>query len=295
VPLISVVIPVYRNASALVRCLDLLQQQSYPRDEFEVIVANNGSEADMVGIADAYPWVRLVFEPEGGSYAARNAAVRIAQGRVLAFTDSDCLPDTNWLQRGVAALQSDESIGLIVGKIEVIPLVANRPNIWEAYEMLFAFPQSRFVQRGFGATANLFTRIEVMDAVGPFRADFLSSGDVEWGRRVARAGFKIVMCPDAVVQHPARRTWREISRKLRRSHYGYYVRGDPYSWSRIILETRRVISSPARLLSGADAPWALRWRAALASVAVRSLEFCAQVELKLLGRPTLRNLSLKGW
>jgi GT2 family glycosyltransferase len=239
--------------------------------------------------------VRIVFEPEGGSYAARNAAVRVARGEVLAFTDSDCLPDSQWLERGVAALTKEDRVGLVAGRIDVVPLVADRPNLWEAYEMLFAFQQSVFARRGFGATANLFTRSEVFSKVGQFRSDFLSSGDVEWGQRVARAGFKIVMCPDTVVRHPARRTWLQIVKKLKRSYQGYYDRGDRYSWSRVILEARWIVLDPARLVWRTDLSWSLRWRAALATLAVRSLEHWTRIQLKLLGRPTIRKLSLKGW
>ena len=296
VPFVSVVIPVYRNALALVRCLDLLQQQSYPHDQFEVIVANNGSERDTEDIAEAYPWVRIVFEPEGGSYAARNAAVRVARGQALAFTDSDCLPDAKWLERGVAALYREEDTGLVAGRIEVVPLVANRPNVWEAYEMLFALQQSSFVQRGFGATANLFTANDVIAAGGavPFRLPLQRRRGV--GQPCHTGGFQdhdVPRCGRAApcATHVARDR-KETSSEV---YYGDYVRGDRYP-----VEQDDPRDPSNHFDSGQDScadptcpgpsGGARRLRVSRCAHSTLGRRF----QLKLLGRPTLRKSSPQG-
>jgi hypothetical protein len=83
--------------------------------------------------------------------------------------------------------------------------------------MAYAFPQERFVrEQHFGATANVFTRREVLAKVGWFDAALKSGGDREWGQRVHASGLAVVYAPDVVVLHPARRTFREYEGKIRR-------------------------------------------------------------------------------
>jgi hypothetical protein len=60
-----------------------------------------------------------------------------------------------------------------------------------------------------------------MDRVGPFRSDLRSSGDKEWGNRVAAAGLPLVFWEGATVLHPARRTRKEHAKKIRRLTGGF--------------------------------------------------------------------------
>ena len=83
--------------------MNALTKQTYPKNRFEVIVVNNDP-------ADPCPCIPLpdnfVLTTEGkpGSYAARNAGIKIAKGEILAFTDSDCIPHSNWIEQAVNIL-----------------------------------------------------------------------------------------------------------------------------------------------------------------------------------------------
>src|SRR5690606_25863401 len=93
----SVIIPVYRDWYRLQLCLNALSHQSFPRDSFEIIVVNN-DPMDIAPVDFKLPInAMLLVEAKVGSYAARNAAIAVAQGAVLAFTDSDCIPEQDWL------------------------------------------------------------------------------------------------------------------------------------------------------------------------------------------------------
>jgi len=222
-PDVSVVIPVLGDAERLALCLDALDRQTLPAARFEVIVADNARDRDeavAAAVAAHAPRARLVHEPRPGSYAARNRGIADARGAIVAFTDADCVPRPDWLERGVAALSADPGIGLVGGRIEVVPRDPRRRRAAETYDLVFGFPQERFVRElGFAATANAFTRREVLAAVGPFRDDLQSGGDWEWGQRVGRS-FKVAYAPDAVVDHPARATVRELATKQRRIELG---------------------------------------------------------------------------
>ena len=216
-PAVSVVVPVHDDEDGLHRCLRALAAQTLPRAAYEVVVVDDGSAVDLRGVVGRHAGVRLVRQSNRGSYAARNRGVAEARGHVLAFTDADCRPEPDWLASGVALLERRRDAGLVAGAVRVVPRDAARPTAAELYEMLHAFPQQQYVERSrFGVTANVFTRRDVVERVGAFDATLRSGGDVEFGQRVAAAGYAVVYAPDAVVTHPARATWGQLRRKLAR-------------------------------------------------------------------------------
>ena len=218
--LVSVIVPVYNDADRLSVCLARLVAQTYK--PLEIVVVDNGSEdlAEVKALADRYE-VGLVFEAVPGSYAARNRGIEVASGKILAFTDADCVPAVDWVAAGVRALRSRPNCGLVAGGIEVI--MCNPEHPVELYESVVGLAQQMFVTRDrYGATANVFTYAEVFERVGRFNMALKSSGDVEWGQRVFAAGYAQVYAPQAVVRHPARRSFSELARQVSRHAGGFY-------------------------------------------------------------------------
>ena len=164
---------------------------------------------------------RLTVVSEKGAGPARNGGAMLAAGEILAFTDSDCVPEPAWLTEGVAALTAYDFVG---GRVTV--LVANKARITptEAFERVFAFDFKTYItKKGFTGAGNLFCSREVFDAVGGFRTGV--SEDVEWSYRATGKGFRLGYAPMAIVGHPARRTWEDLWAKWRRVNaetYGLY-------------------------------------------------------------------------
>lgn len=216
-PFVSVIIPVFNDTARLRGCLDALARQTYPRARHEVVVVDNGSSDDVRAALGQVEGAIFAVERRPGSYAARNAGIAVARGEVLAFTDSDCLPQPDWIERGVARLLADPACGLVAGGITLFSHDPARPTAAELYERVTAFPQQKYVEKyHYGATANLFARRAVFARVGPFDAALASGGDREWGQRVHAAGLPLVYADEARVLHPARRTFAELSRKVAR-------------------------------------------------------------------------------
>lgn len=209
---ISVVIPHYRDVENLGVCLRALAAQSYPHEIFEIIVADNGSpEAEAVKDAVAGR-ARLVIARERGAGPARNAGAAAAQGDILAFIDSDCVAEPQWLSEGVAALSRFDFAG---GKVNVLVTDPRRMTAVEAFEKVFAFDNEAYVtKKGFTGSGNLFCPRALFEKVGGFRAGV--SEDVEWSHRATAGGFRLGFAPNAAVGHPARRTWPELVAKWRR-------------------------------------------------------------------------------
>lgn len=225
-PRVSVVIPVYDDYGRLSTCLEALAQQTYPGDDFEIVVVDNGTpEERVVAVEEEFANVRRTSEEKQGSYAARNRGLEVADGELFAFTDADCIPTEAWLERGIEALTSSESIGLVGGSIELFAHEEDAPTAAELWELRRGFPQRHYVEElDFAATANMFTRRSVFEEVGRFDADLRSGGDRDWGERVAEAGFDQVYASEAFIRHPARRTLPDLLQKMVRTTRGDYRR-----------------------------------------------------------------------
>jgi glycosyltransferase involved in cell wall biosynthesis len=220
-PFISVIIPVYNDTERLRGCLTALAGQTYPQSRFEVIVVDNGSTPpvpDTIAIGN----VTLLREPRPGGFLARNTGIGAAKGELLAFTDADCLPYADWLE-ALAKAVGDEHV-IVAGHIEVFPRDLSHPTPSERFDMLWGFPQHRFVADGYGASANLALPCAVFDAVGPYDATLLSDGDQEWCQRAVARGFAIRYAVGARVRHPARDTLRQHVTKTRRLTGGLFQR-----------------------------------------------------------------------
>ena len=177
-PFVSVIIPVYNDVERLKICLEALENQTYPGDLYEVIVVNNDPSQTIEPHAVNFNNVRLICESYRSSYAARNKGVLNARGTVIAFTDSDCIPKSDWIEKGVTNLLKEPNCGLVAGRIEIFCSDPENPTAIELYEKITAFKQKMHVDRlKFGATANLFTFKNIINDVGPFNYTVLSSGD----------------------------------------------------------------------------------------------------------------------
>lgn len=209
---ISVVIPHLDDLAGLAACIARLNSQMFPSDRFEIVVADNGSTASLAEIEAAAPGARIVRIAERGAGPARNGGVAASQYEVLAFTDSDCLPEPQWLEEGLRALESADLAG---GAVTVSVQDPAKPTPSEAFEVVFAFDnQNNVAKKGFSVTANLFATRAVFDAVGGFRTSVPE--DIDWCNRARAKGYRIAYARQAIVAHPARPSWAALKRKWQR-------------------------------------------------------------------------------
>lgn len=174
-PLVSVIVPVRDDAPGLARLIERLRDQTLPQRDYEVIVADDGSSPPVEAPpVVGGPSVVVLRAGRGNSYSARNRGAAAARGRVLAFTDADCLPRLDWLAAGVRALESADVVGG-----HVLPLQPPRPTAWSLVDAML-FDQARFVDMGAAATANLFVSAALFEAQGGFDESLPSGGDWEF-------------------------------------------------------------------------------------------------------------------
>ncbi|MFN6571201.1 glycosyltransferase [Dendronalium sp. ChiSLP03b] len=221
---VSVIIPVFNDAERLKTCLLALERQTYPKNLYEVIVVDNASNESIEDVVSEFAQVKPTYEACPGSYAARNKGISLAKGEILAFTDSDCIPASDWIENGVKSLLNIPNCGLIAGKIDFFFKNPEKLTPVELYENIeMRFNQELNVQEThFGVTANLFTFKHVIDNVGIFDEKLKSGGDREWGERVFKAGYQQIYADDTCVKHPARNSFSQLYKRTARFEGGKY-------------------------------------------------------------------------
>jgi cellulose synthase/poly-beta-1,6-N-acetylglucosamine synthase-like glycosyltransferase len=196
-PRVSVVIPAYHSDATIGACLDGLRAQSF--QDFEAIVVNSSDETRTGAIAAAHP-LAVVFEQSPTRllpHAARNRGAARARGRILVFTDPDCRPRPDWLERLVAA--HDAGHAVVAG---AMGLASERWLERGIHLCKFSWALATSAARpcALVPTANALYGRAAWEAAGPFD-DGIFCADALLGWRAARHGFAPWFEPRAVVEH----------------------------------------------------------------------------------------------
>ena len=87
----SIIIPTFNGASRIGNCLDSLVKQT-AGGNVEILVVDDGSTDNTANVVRGYSSVRLIPQANAGPASARNRGALEAQGKILLFTDDDCVP-----------------------------------------------------------------------------------------------------------------------------------------------------------------------------------------------------------
>jgi GT2 family glycosyltransferase len=212
---ISVVVPFYNAEKTLKSCLEALAAQTVK--PCEIIMVDNGSTDASADIADKFvekePEIfKYVLENRRGPSIARNSGAKQSQGDIISFTDSDCIPDKNWL-RNILIGFNDSQIGSVAGKIKSY----RTKNLYDKFHAVFtlkgfteSYTLSEFsLVRGGFPTANLSVRRDAFNKIGGFDETLkISAEDYDLCARIYQIGCSIKYLPDVIVYHQHRNTLR---------------------------------------------------------------------------------------
>jgi len=214
-PGVTVIVPVRNAQKTIDKCINALHKQDYPQDKLQIIIADNGSTDKTQEIIRSFP-VEMIIEPKTGSYNARNHALPLATGDIIAFTDSDCVADPNWLKSLIGGF-TDPQIAGCGGKIEDFSGTG-----WiQRYSNIHVLRQDQSLAETtrphpYIIGANMAYRREIFSELGYFDGRFISGGDTDMSWRVQQAGYKIKYIPEAIIHHFHRATVAGL--------YGQYFR-----------------------------------------------------------------------
>jgi len=180
-PFCSVVIPALNEEQSIEKCLLSLNNQTYPRNRYEVIVIDNGSTDSTRTIADKYT-DKILLKPGANVGAVRNEGALKARGEILICTDADCVYDRNWIESGVNLLKSNSN-HVFGGGLKT----GDTPSWIEKYWLLNEHGNNTMQQRDLMGSCIFSWKSNFIEA-GGFREDITSGEDTELSKSLRRNG-----------------------------------------------------------------------------------------------------------
>src|SRR3989344_7793742 len=145
-PFVSIIVPV-RNVEKIIKpCLKSLNELNYPKDKYEVIIADSESTDRTPEIAKEYNAI-YISTPKRSVCAGRNEGFKIARGEIIAFSDADCVMDKNWIKNSVKYFE-DPAIGGVGG-----------PNLSPADDTSFAKAVSFILNQPLFLAGSVYGRV----------------------------------------------------------------------------------------------------------------------------------------
>jgi len=218
-PSVSVIIPVYNDSSGLKDTLDCLVEQVFPKDQFEIIVVDNGSTDNTTDIGRKYASqfkesIRFVFENKvRGSYAARNKGIEVSNGKLLIFLDANITVGSDYIEK-----VNDKFRDSIIDYLGCnVKMLVKNSSISSRYNFIHGFNiENSIHNENYTPSCNLIVKKKVIDDIGHFDSRLEGGGDFEFGERVKSAGFILDYAEDIILYHPTRSSYKLLIEKALR-------------------------------------------------------------------------------
>ncbi|MFH1397304.1 MAG: glycosyltransferase [Candidatus Omnitrophota bacterium] len=213
-PFVSVVVPTFNREKLLKKLLDSLYNQSYPDDNLEIIVVDDGSKDGTREMVERYQKLanrnfKYFYQQNKGTAAARNTGIANSSGSLIVFIDDDCVACRNWLQEMVKGYDNFNVAG--VGGL--IKAIASKSIISE-YCSYIGVMEKPIIQAGtvkYLVGANSSFRKEHLNVVGWFNEAIpLGGEDLDMSFRLEQAGYALKFNPAAIVYHLHKQTLKEL-------------------------------------------------------------------------------------
>lgn len=216
-PELSVILPTRNRESLLGGAIDSLTDQSLPKDRYEIIVVDNGSNDGTQALVKSYikrfpGLIRLVNESKTGLSRAKNAGVLACQSPVIAFFDDDARARPEWLKE-IASCFHDQRVGAAGGAIE-LEWTCEQPPWWDetlngamgevSYgdtPVKISYPQIPYGSN-FAVSRRAFSKVGLFrESLGRKGGNLMAGEDTELCLRITQAGYEVLFNPRAIITH----------------------------------------------------------------------------------------------
>ncbi len=183
-PLVSVIIPCYKQAHFLSEAIESVLVQSYTA--FEIVVIDDGSPDNTSTVAARYPEVRYIRQDNQGLSGARNTGIRASRGECLVFLDADdrLLPDA--LRAGIDYFRAYPECGLVSGHHRYIRGDGSLLNEYPPEPIDDDHYLALLKRNYIGCPATVLYPRAIFDVVGGFDTSLKSCEDYDLYLRIAR-------------------------------------------------------------------------------------------------------------
>jgi GT2 family glycosyltransferase len=196
----SIIIPTFNGASRIASCLESLAKQTAGRN-VEILVVDDGSTDNTANVVRGFSSARLISQANAGPASARNRGALEAQGKILLFTDDDCVPQPDWLEAMLGPFQDLEVVGAKgVYRTHQKNLTARFVQIEyeDKYRLMAGQPNIDFIDTySAGFRRDRFLEMTGYDTSFPVAC----AEDIELSYRMSARGWKMKFVPAAIVYH----------------------------------------------------------------------------------------------
>ena len=182
--------------------LNALEEQTLPRERWEIVVGHDSEGPETEELLRTHPLARTgtlrhVTLPPGSAPPGRNrnAAVAIARAPVIAFTDDDCRPPPEWLERALTAARRHP------GAIVQGSTCPDRGEERIAHHAPWVHSQSIWPPRPWAQACNILYPREVLERFGGFPEDMYVGEDTALAETARAAGVAYVGAPEVESWH----------------------------------------------------------------------------------------------
>ncbi|GAB4167840.1 MAG: glycosyltransferase family 2 protein [Calditrichia bacterium] len=198
---ISVIIPSYNSEKTIRQCIDSLLNQSVK--PLEIIIADSSDDHTPAIIKKEYPTCKLIhFPKKTDPGTARNKAIKISTGDIIACIDSDCVADNNWLKNIREMHENNPTVSAIGGS--VIPANDKNDRIgWAGYMAEFReyLPIHKASYVRHIPTCNISYKKSVFEGNRGFNPMYYPQEDMIFNFQITSNGGKILFSPEILVKH----------------------------------------------------------------------------------------------
>jgi cellulose synthase/poly-beta-1,6-N-acetylglucosamine synthase-like glycosyltransferase len=170
---ISVVIPAYNEEKLIGRCVDAVKNQTFPKDQYEILVINNNSNDKTEEIAKAHGATVITYTEKQGFSVTKQFGSHQAKGEIIAYTDADTMPDKYWLET-IDRLMQNKKYVCVGGTI------LSTGSIWVNLQFIF-FDWIAIINQWFGISLiwspNMAVRKDAFTQVGGWDTSVKTSDD----------------------------------------------------------------------------------------------------------------------
>lgn len=213
---VSVVIPAYNEEKNIAETIKAVLAQDYP--DFEVVVVNNASVDKTEEVAKQFP-VKVVKETRKGLLWAREAGRVNASGDIIVNIDADCLPESDWLSRGIENFKND-TIVAVTGPYDYYDgtkffRATSLFTQKHIYHLMSVIIQSPLLKKGAVLIGgNNFIRADILKKTGGYNTALVFYGeDTDTAKRVSKHG-KVIFNKKLTMKTSARRFKNEGTLKI---------------------------------------------------------------------------------
>jgi len=218
----SVVIPVYNEAVELEKVLNSLHKQTFPKNEFEIIVVDNGSTDHTKELVSMYPGTKFLLQVEylNSSYSSRNRGIEASKGKVIILLDGTIIPDKNWLEEGLKCMKK-KNADIVTSNVRFD--FEDNVTGGKLYDSNNATTEKQVKERGVAVTASLFVKAVLFDEIGKFKEGAKTAEDGIWTWKAThKYGYRLEFCNKSRAIKKAK-TFHKLLKKQWREAKGYPV------------------------------------------------------------------------